>query len=278
MEGQGVTNYSLDKPSYAFTAATTEFDDALMKRGIVTHEQAIFAKGASSEEAQRLVAEAKHKVSLESNTNEANNGEDSDSDFDDDDDDDFMQKYRQQRLEEMKQEHSNKNPTSQQQQQQQSAVFGEVVPIQRPEWTHHVNEASHKATVVVVLTSSHVELTGSTEAAVSALAPLCPSIKFVTIPSKSAIANFPDVNLPCAFVYEDGTMVHELTASGGNLKMVTTPLQLMRDLERAGVTFGSQEQQKVKDYSRRSEEGRREVLQRRMKFMDEDEGDDDEVY
>ena len=276
MEGQGVTNYSLDKPSYAFTAATTEFDDALMKRGIVTHEQAIFAKGASSEEAKRLVAEAKQASLERINNNNAVNTEEadeSDSDFDDDDDE-FLQKYRQQRLAEMKQEHGNTDETS----KQKSAVFGDVVTIQRPEWTHHVNEASRDATVVVVLTSSNVELTGSTEAAVSTLAPLCRSIKFVTIPSNSAIANFPDANLPCAFVYQNGTMVHELSGGDASLKRATTPLQLMRDLQRVGVEFESQEQEKVKDHSLRSEEGRREVLRRRMKLMDAEEGDDDEVY
>ena len=214
MEGRGVTNYSLNKPSYAFTAATTEFDDALIKRGIVTHEQAIFAKGASSEEARRLVVASKSKsistsVERQHNTHDDTTlkedfGEsDSDLEDDDDDDDDFLQKYRQQRLAEMKQEYSNNNKDHQtcsnksNSKQQQQHRFGDVVPIQRPDWTFHVNDASHDATVVVVLTSKdNIELTGSVEAALSILAPLCPYIKFVTIPSTSAIDNFPDNNLP----------------------------------------------------------------------------------
>ena len=274
-----MTNYSVDKPSYAFSSATTEFDDALMKRGVVTHEQAIMAKGASAEEAQRLAALAKsgkERQLLEGN-NARTKDEDSEEDSDfDDDDDEFLQQYRQQRIAELKQEQNTEanataNSTS------KIPRFGDVIPIQRPEWTYHVNEASHDAWVVVVLTSSNVELTGSTEAAVATLAHCCPSVKFVTIPSTSAIANFPDANLPAAFLYKNGSMVHELVGGGGVLKRVTTPLQLMRVLSTAGVEFGSQEQQQVQEYSQKSDEGRRDVLRRRMMMLDEEEGDDDEV-
>ena len=56
MEGRGVTNYSTEKPAFAFSTRTTEFDDALVERNIVTLEQAFMAKGASEKEAQRLAA------------------------------------------------------------------------------------------------------------------------------------------------------------------------------------------------------------------------------
>ena len=54
MEGRGVTNYAPETPSYAFSTATTEFDDALISKGIVSFEQAMIAKGASPREARRL--------------------------------------------------------------------------------------------------------------------------------------------------------------------------------------------------------------------------------
>ena len=154
-------------------------------------------------ELQRAVFGHTHDTTLKEDFGES----DSDLEDDDDDDDDFLQKYRQQRLAEMKQEYSNNNKDHQtcsnksNSKQQQQHRFGDVVPIQRPDWTFHVNDASHDATVVVVLTSKdNIELTGSVEAALSILAPLCPYIKFVTIPSTSAIDNFPDNNLPCAFI------------------------------------------------------------------------------
>ena len=57
MQGRGITNYSTN-PSHSFTTQTTEFDDALLKRKIITFEQAMMAKGASFEEA-KLLSEAK---------------------------------------------------------------------------------------------------------------------------------------------------------------------------------------------------------------------------
>jgi hypothetical protein len=39
MQGRGVTNYATSKPSHEYTTATTEFDDALLKRGIISFEQ-----------------------------------------------------------------------------------------------------------------------------------------------------------------------------------------------------------------------------------------------
>jgi hypothetical protein len=39
MQGRGVTNYSTSKPSHEYTTSTSEFDDALLQRGIVSFEQ-----------------------------------------------------------------------------------------------------------------------------------------------------------------------------------------------------------------------------------------------
>eukprot|EP00980_Cylindrotheca_fusiformis_P016497 scaffold4914_cov108-Cylindrotheca_fusiformis.AAC.9 len=66
MQGRGITNYDSSKPSHELTTSTTQFDDELMKRGIVTMEQVMLAKGATPEEAQRLVEQAKKKKEAES--------------------------------------------------------------------------------------------------------------------------------------------------------------------------------------------------------------------
>jgi hypothetical protein len=109
MQGRGVTNFSGDKPSYALSTQTTEFDDQLIQRGIVSREQVMMAKGASPEEAVRLAQENQgtskedpeeetRKQQHQSNLQEEN---DDDSDLDmleDGDDDDFFAKYRQERL------------------------------------------------------------------------------------------------------------------------------------------------------------------------------------
>ena len=52
--GGNKISYSLDRPEYEYTTSTTQFDEELMKRDIITFEQAMMAKGASAEEAQRL--------------------------------------------------------------------------------------------------------------------------------------------------------------------------------------------------------------------------------
>jgi Phosducin len=273
MEGQGVTNYSFDKPSYAFTTATTEFDDELIRRGIVTMEQAMTRKGASASEAQRLAAQSKSSTApIEHNDIPLQHDCPSEDDSldDDDEEDEFLQNYRQQRLAEWKQEHA-ATPTT----PKKNARFGQVIPIQRPEWKHHVNDASHECWVVVTLTSSHTAITGSIEAAVAVLAPTCPSVKFVTIPSTSAIAHWPDSNLPSMFVYKDGTLQQELI----QMKRVQSPRQVMEALALAGVEFESEEIRDVKQHDSRVEQDRHETLQRRRQLLLEadEEDDDDEV-
>jgi hypothetical protein len=184
MEGSGVTNYATDKPSYAYSTATTEFDDALLQRDIVTPTQVFLAKGASLEEAQRLVA-------LREATNV--NVDPTTSDVDDDsfsDDEEIMQRYRQQR------------------QQQASSVQY----IQRNEWHRHVNEASLQQWVVVCLTSSDTERTGRIEQAVQEVARATSGMQFVFIPYQQAIieGNWPLHNLPCLFLYRHGVLQKQM--------------------------------------------------------------------
>lgn len=215
MDGEGVTNYSVDKPSYAFSGATTEFDDALIQRGIVTKEQALAAKGMSMEEAQRLVnqhqtasAEAS-KWQDESNPkrhdseDDASSEDEDDSFLDDNDDDEFLAEYRKKRVAELQQEHAQATAKA-------HYRYGEPVIIDRTEWTRHVNDDSQHVWVVVCLTSSDTERTGCLEAAVRELATVYTTTKFVLIAAHSAIPNWPVENLPSLFLYRHGKMQHEL--------------------------------------------------------------------
>lgn len=211
MEGQGVTNYHPGKSSYGYSARTTEFDDALIQRGIITHEQAIFSKGASSEEAARLARlknSATHvQESADDDGSEHERNEKADGDEEDEDDylledDEFLDRYRQQRLEELQEEKSKLKG--------EKIEFGEVVLISRDEWNRQVNEDSMKHWVVVCLTSSDTERTGRVEQAVRQLAGDYRKTKFILIPSRSAIPNWPDSNLPSIFLYRHGKMQSEL--------------------------------------------------------------------
>jgi hypothetical protein len=197
MEGSGVVNYAADKPSYGFSTSTTEFDDALLKRSIITLEQAMLAKGASPEEAARLTR-MKNGIPVEEEVPLDRNeppDEDDDDEGLDDDDDEFLQRYREQRIQELK---------------QTKKRFGEVIQISRPEWNVHVNNDSETCWVVVCLTTSDTERTGCVERAVHQLAQAHADTKFVMIPSTSAIPNWPHENLPSLFLYRHGKMQHQL--------------------------------------------------------------------
>jgi len=230
MEGRGVTNYNSDKSAYAISASTTEFDDALIQRGIVTREQALMAKGATPERAQEL-SNMKHArmdqtaaVEHSTKTTESASSQAEEEDTDDELlDDDFMDKYRQQRIAEWKQEHDER---------EQGTRYGEAIPISRTEWNREVNEDSKKVWVVVCLTSSDTERTGRVEHAVKQLARVVPAIKFVLIPSQSAIPNWPNDNLPSLFLYRHGELQHELV----RLQRDVSQDQLEQMLRQCGVS------------------------------------------
>lgn len=216
MEGRGVTNYSTNKPSYGFSTATTEFDDALISKGIVTFEQAMIAKGASPEEALRLAELHEHELSTisndfddvsgrQNNKKQSANGNRSASDdsAEEDDDQDFIKQYRQMRLKELK-AHSKK--------------YGGVLHITKSDWNREVNEASKDGLWVIVnlarssscLSEGHDELCDKAQQIMIELADRFDGIKFVSIPSNSAIENWPVENLPTLFCYQFGKLQHQL--------------------------------------------------------------------
>lgn len=224
MNGRGVINYSAGKSSHGFDCTTTEFDDALMSRGIISFEQAMLAKGASSEEALRLCKLKKEQDAAQNGTSinplhekpsqlEADNGKVDDSSTassveEGDEDDNFLHRYRAMRLEELKS--SNK-----------TAKYGEIIPISRADWKFEVNDASEDGTWVVILLTAqnaspsliplHSDICQLVESTLlPKIAQDHPNVKFVSIPSKSAIPDFPEENLPALFCYQYGTMQHQL--------------------------------------------------------------------
>lgn len=238
MEGHGVTNYSTDKTSIGFTTKTTQFDDELLKRGIITFEQAMMAKGASLEEAQRLSALKKaqdmgdtrgsHTGTTGRKIHEPNDGDSSendeggsDNDDQDDDDESFRTKWREMRISQLKLIQSKPR-------------FGQVLPIQRTEWNHQVNESSQDGTWVIIhLTAQnsspnlhplHLDICQlCQEQLLPQLASKFPSVKFVSLPARSAVPNWPEEKLPTLFCYRYGKLVHQLVgweSLGGGLLSV----------------------------------------------------------
>jgi hypothetical protein len=212
MQGSGVTNYDPNKPSHSYTTQTTEFDDALLARNIVSFEQAMMAKGATLEEAKRLTA-IKHEqdrpeesitYKIDSKTNDLGAKDDSDGTSSYGEDDKAIEEYRAKRLLQMK--------------------YGTVIPISRTEWNHEVNDASHSQWVIILLTSTssapnlnpyHQDMCLKVERdIVPSLANKFSEVKWISIPSKSAIENWPDDNLPTLFVIKWESCNASLLVSG----------------------------------------------------------------
>jgi hypothetical protein len=243
-------NYQPSQPSHPWSGRTTEFDDALLQRGIVTPHQVFMAKGASELEADRLAGLwQQQQQQQQANTNSrqetdnsidvdvgvaaaavAYDDEDEDEDIsihvDDDDDDDiqFLQQYRQKRIQEMQQQQSQQ----QQQQQQQQPILRHIT---RNEWMTHVNQASMEQHqwVIVTLTDQfcHDRVTQELhqlqrqqqqqQQQQLSSQPLQSSnhaiVNWVTISATDAISNWPAERVPTLFAYRDGIKQHEWIAS-----------------------------------------------------------------
>jgi hypothetical protein len=254
MNGRGVTSYDINKPSHSFTTETSEFDDALLKRNIITFEQAMMRKGASQQEANELAQWKKAKEQSDRNSTfiaepastSSKTREDGDSEEEEEEEYE-LQEYRSRRLHELQ--------------------YGNVIPISRTEWTEEVNECSHSKWVVILLTSDscapnlipqHLELCRKLEQRIIPhLAEKFQEVKWVRIPSKSAIENWPDDNLPTLFCYRHGKLMQQMVGLGdfeqmdedyveyklGQLGVLETdidvPRQMIKTHQDAQLSFGS---------------------------------------
>lgn len=168
----------------------------------------MMGKGATPEEAHRLHALKQEEDNRKNNTSTQTICVKDKSQHktcgNENDDDEFLRRYRERRLEELKKE-----------------KYGTVIPIQRNEWNHEVNEASEDGTWVIInLTAQksspnvhpmHKELCLLVEDnIIPTLANKYPAVKFVSIPSISAIENWPDTNLPTLFCYRNGKLQSQL--------------------------------------------------------------------
>ncbi|KAG7360567.1 hypothetical protein IV203_035666 [Nitzschia inconspicua] len=222
--GRGITNYQSDQPSHSLSGKTTEFDDQLLQRGVVTAQQVYLAKGASVEQAERLAQEWKDRHHKSPNNEidtirssspswaakESSQDDNNNDDVDDDDDDDsflddeeaedeFLQRYRQERMEQLKE-----------QLQQHSGI----AHITRQEWMTAVTQASEHQWVLVTMVDGYCrdrvlqELHHFQRQQQDRY-----SLKLVTIDATDAIPNWPIERVPTLFAYHHGTKQHEWFAN-----------------------------------------------------------------
>ncbi|KAJ1461944.1 thioredoxin-like protein [Pelagophyceae sp. CCMP2097] len=192
------------------SAQLNDWDDVLIKKGIVTREQCLIAKGFSEdqvlqimvgEQVEAQMAELNALVEeqrLDTHPLEFATADELDElEEDDFDDDAMLQKYREQRLAELKLK-------------QATARFGSVDEIEKVDWTRQVNEVSEGAWVVVHLYQDHVDECVVLDATLRTLAVRFPAVKFVRIKATSATENWPDHRLPALFLYHEGIAQHQL--------------------------------------------------------------------
>jgi hypothetical protein len=238
MQGRGTSNYASHKPSHELTTSTTQFDDELMKRGIVTMEQVMLAKGATPEEAQRLIEEKKnlgnsttlpiYDVSSQGSRLNDEDEDDVDEDDDEDDDEDYLldddelfSRYRQERMAQL--DTADANTTS----------MSSTVPrrITRDEWTTHVNDASSYKWVLVVLWDDTAMRTQDIMQDLSKiLREYASLISIVTIPYLEASPHWPSTRVPAVFAYRNGIKQHEfVTQEHGKFPTPEQLIQLLKE-------------------------------------------------
>ena len=118
-------------------------------------------------------------------------------DDDEDDDDIALDKYREQRLQELKRQTVRNR-------------FGDVVGIGKDDWIREVTESSQTCWVVVHLFQDSVIECELVAEALVILASKFKYVKFLKIRSTQAIENWPDKNLPTIFAYHDGVLQCQL--------------------------------------------------------------------
>lgn len=144
--------------------------------------------------------------------------------LEDDEDEDFLNSYRAKRMNELSE-------------LQQKSVYGQVYPLQKPEYAKDVTEASNDAFVFVLLTSSSGT---NTESQLMMqlwreLAKKYGEVKFCQIQANLCIEGYPDRNTPTILVYKD-TDIRKQIVTLKELQGTATGLE---DLEKVLLDVGA---------------------------------------
>lgn len=151
-----------------------------------------------------------------------------------------------------------------------ASVFNQVYPLQKPDYSKDVTEASQKAFVLVNLTSS---LGTNTESALLSeiwreLAQKFGDVKFCQMRADLCIEGYPERNTPTILVYHKGEIVRQVVT----LRELSGVRTTIHDLGKLLVDVGA-----VKENDYRMTQGRNEErAQKEAKSTNEDDDDDDD--
>lgn len=221
----------------------TEWNDILRAHGVIPEKPK--DPNEDVEEAIAAALQERHENRLE--------GKDLDEldELEDDEDEEFLEKYRRQRIAQMKELAA-------------GAKFGSVYGVNKPEYKKEVTEASNDSYVVVQMSDGRLQSRLLAQI-FTQLAPKYPEIKFVDIVANRAVENYPESNCPTLLVYHDGDVVKQyitLAQLGGNSTTAN-------DIESVLIDSGA-----IKENDRRVEQE-----DRRMKFVrKQDDHEEDDFF
>ncbi|KAL8913554.1 MAG: hypothetical protein Q9171_001637 [Xanthocarpia ochracea] len=206
-------NVPIDDPN-----ADTEWNDILRKQGIIPEKPP--SPTAIIEEAIIKARSQAHENRLE------DKDLDQLDELEDDEDSEFLEQYRKKRMAEL----SNISQTS---------VFNQVYPLQKPDYSREVTDASKKSFVLVHLTSSlgtNVESQLLTELW-REMARKFGDIKFCEMRGDMCIEGYPDKNTPTILVYRDGDIKRQIVT----LRELAGTKTGIKDLQRLLIDVGALE-------------------------------------
>ncbi|KAH0829351.1 hypothetical protein AYO21_05755 [Fonsecaea monophora] len=204
-------NVPVDDPN-----ADTEWNDILRKHGIIPEKEP---------DPEPIIQEALLEAVKKAHENRLEDKDlDELHDLEDEEDEAFLESYRRKRLAEI-------------QSLQKKSLYGQVFPLQKPDYARDVTEESSKAFVLVNLTASlgtNVESRVLSEIWRQA-ARKFGDVKFCEIRADLCIEGYPEKNTPTILVYKDGDIKRQIITLG-QLNGVRTNL---KDLERLLVDVGA---------------------------------------
>lgn len=155
-----------------------------------------------------------------------------------------------------------------------ASIYNTVYPIQKPDYARDVTEASQKAFVLVLLTSSAGTNTESRVASESwtLLAQTFGDVKFCTMRADLCIEGYPDRNTPTVLVYKDGDIKRQIVT----LRELSGVRTNVKDWEKVLVDLGAVKVGDSRLSSRPGQEEEREKKSgiREGKTMQADDGED----
>mmetsp|Transcript_16080 Transcript_16080/g.18207 ORF Transcript_16080/g.18207 Transcript_16080/m.18207 type:complete len:283 (+) Transcript_16080:126-974(+) len=200
---------------------TTEWEDILLEKGIISERPEKVAEKLVDEAIKKQSEVENAKSSEDRAMEKLGDAKEQTEDFDaylenlDEEDLDvdriFLEKFRQQRIAELKSKKSKER-------------FGSAIPIQREEFIREVTNASKGNTfdseekdskgdgqwVVVELFKDGIQESSRMTQLINELAKRQSATKFVRIRSTECVENWPDSNVPCLFLYNHGSLQHQV--------------------------------------------------------------------